>query len=137
VIENSANHLPIENLAVSQSTEVPNGENGDETMVKQVTAEINREDEIEEGDPPVESTSAVRNTIIIDNIEYQEVMPEFSVAVQTRAQAKREVQSIRPLKMTMVDELNLTPDEFKKLQEDDINLKVCWDKAKTIQQLKQ
>jgi len=109
---------------------LPIDENGDETMVKQVTAEINREDEIEEGDPPVESTSAVRNTIIIDNIEYQEVMPEFSVAVQTRAQAKREVQSIRPLKMTMVDELNLTPDEFKKLQEDDKNLKVCWDKAK-------
>ena len=108
------NQHPVENNAVSQSTEVPSDENEDKTMVKQMAAEINEEVESEEGDPPAEIISDVRNTIVIDNIEQQEVTPEFNVAVQTRAQVQRETQSIKPLKMTMVDELNLTPEEFKK-----------------------
>jgi hypothetical protein len=93
-IVNSTNQHPIENNAVSQSTEVPSDENEDETMVKQMAAEMNVEVESEEGDPPAEITSAVRNTIIIDNIEYQEVMPEFSVAVQTRESTSTERDSV-------------------------------------------
>src|SRR5208282_4286665 len=48
-IVNSTNQHPVENNAVSLSTEVPSDENEDKTMVKQMAAEINEEVESEEG----------------------------------------------------------------------------------------
>lgn len=52
-------------------------------------------------------------------------------AVQTRAQTKAESKSIRSLKHTKIDALNLSPVEFKKLQQEDETLKKYWDLAKS------
>jgi len=43
-------------------------------------------------------------------------------AVQTRAQIKAETKSIRPLKHRTIDALNISPDEFSKLQTEDKTL---------------
>ena len=47
-------------------------------------------------------------------------------AVQTRAQVKDETKSIRPLKHTIIDALNVSPDEFSKLQKEDKTLSKYW-----------
>ena len=72
----------------------------------------------------------MKSAIPVENQRSAEIVPEFSVAVRKRAHIKREVQSIRPFKVTMVDELNITTDEFKKLQEEDEKLQGCWEKAR-------
>jgi hypothetical protein len=52
-------------------------------------------------------------------------------AVQTRAQVKAETKSIRSLKHIKIDALNLSPAEFKKMQQEDQTLKKYWDMAKS------
>jgi len=47
-------------------------------------------------------------------------------AVQTRVQIKAETKSIRPLKHTIIDALNISPDEFSKLQKEDKTLSKYW-----------
>ena len=47
-------------------------------------------------------------------------------AVQTRAQAKCETKSVRPLKHATIDALNLSPVEFSKLQKEDKTLSKYW-----------
>lgn len=55
-------------------------------------------------------------------------------AVQTRAQEKKEAQSVRPLKHTTVDALNLSPAEFCKLQREDSSLSKYWEMVKSNSQ---
>lgn len=45
-----------------------------------------------------------------------------SAAVQARAQHQKESKSVRPLKVTVVDALNITPDKLKELHESDEKL---------------
>ena len=47
-------------------------------------------------------------------------------AVQTRAQMIAETKSIRPLKHTIIDALNLSPNEFSNLQREDKTLSEYW-----------
>ena len=50
-------------------------------------------------------------------------------AVQTRGQHRDDARSKRPLKVTVVDALNITPDEFRLLQESDDKLHKLWQLA--------
>jgi hypothetical protein len=52
-------------------------------------------------------------------------------AVQTRSQAKAESRSVRPLKHTVIDAINICPEDFKKLQKDDNTLAKYWKLAET------
>jgi hypothetical protein len=54
---------------------------------------------------------------------------ESSAAVQTRSQRERESKSLKPLKVTVIDALNIKPDEFRKLQETDAKLQKLWQLA--------
>src|SRR5271157_4942352 len=92
--------------------------------------------ESEEGDQPTQINTTVKSALPVENNRSEVIVPEFSVAVQTRAQVKREVQSIRPLKVTMVDKLNITPDEFKKCRKKMRNYKVVGKKLEVNQQSK-
>ena len=71
----------------------------------------------------MELTGSIGSEISCENDVCQ---TETVSSVQTRAQVTADTKSIRPLKHTMIDALNLSPDEFSKLQREDKTLSKYW-----------
>jgi len=84
-----------------------------------------------------ESSIEIESYILKDTSEVEVVIPseglvierrsdseniDTNSAVQTREQVRKETVKKRPLKVTVVDELNITSDEFRVLQESDEKL---------------
>jgi RNase H-like domain found in reverse transcriptase/Reverse transcriptase (RNA-dependent DNA polymerase)/Integrase zinc binding domain/SCAN domain len=96
-----------------------------EIVLKKVDEEIVIEQDsvenLEMGDLPSNETQV---KIIEDSINE-------SAAVQTRSQVKKEAQSVRPLKSIIINAIDVTPEEFQKLQESDERLQLYFEKAKS------
>jgi len=88
--------------------------------VEEVVIEQDSVEDLEMGDLPSKETQV---KIIEDN-------SNESAAVQTRSQVKKEAQSIRPLKSTIINAIDVSPEEFQKLQESDEKLQIYFEKAK-------
>lgn len=88
------------------------------------------ENEIQAIDKPETTKSCLSKAEFGGNVDHRSHGTEIVNAVQTRAQAKAESKSIRSLKHTKIDALNLSPVEFKKMQQEDQTLKKYWDLAK-------
>jgi hypothetical protein len=71
-------------------------------------------------------------TIVVasDSVAMSQVSYFATAAVPTRQQVRQEVKSKRPLKVTVVDELNISSGEFRTLQETDEKLQRYRESAK-------
>ena len=96
-----------------------------EIIPKKVEEEIVTEpdsvEKLEMGDLPSIKTQV---KIIEDSINE-------SAVVQTRSQVQKEAKSIRPLKSTIISAIDVSPEEFEKLQKSDEKLKPYFEKAQT------
>jgi hypothetical protein len=76
------------------------------------------------------SKPTVNLTAVQDSMSIQKDRTEEKVnncnAVQTRVQKAREVRSLKPLQFSAVQALNISRDEFLKLQKDDASLQKYW-----------
>src|SRR5208282_4387863 len=94
IIETSANKITSVPAIVKDSAAVPVSLSEDHTDVKQPVLVIKRSEvESEEGDQPTQINITVKSALPVENNRSEEIVPEFSVAVHTRAQVKREVLS--------------------------------------------
>ena len=90
IIENSANQTTSVSAIVKDSAAVPVSLTEDHTDVKQPVLVTERtEVESEEGDQPTQINTQVKSAVSVENRRTDDIVPEFSVAVQTRAQVKR------------------------------------------------
>ena len=74
--------------------------------------------------------SSYKETSSGGNMNTEIQLCEEASAVQTRQQSANETKSKRPLKVTVIDALSLSPENFRILQETDEKLMRYWDLAK-------
>ena len=79
---------------------------------------------LEMGDTPSEEIQL--------NSSHSEESSNMNAAVQTRSQVKKETQSIRPLKATVIKAIDVSPEEFQRLQESDERLQKYFEEARQI-----
>ena len=95
-----------------------------EIVLKKVEEEIVIEQDIEENFEMGDLPSNERQVkTIVDSVNE-------SAAVQTRSQIKKEAQSVRPLKSTIINAIDVSPEEFRRLQESDERLQLYFERAR-------
>ena len=77
-----------------------------------------------------EVTVSKQNAVKDDSKSEAEVQELHTAAVQTRAQKQAYAIAAKPLKIKEVEALNVTCEEFKQMQREDVNLSKYWKVAK-------
>ena len=77
-----------------------------------------------------EDEVVIPSTDLVNECSNKASKVDTNAAVQTRDQVRKETTKRRPLKVTVIDELNITSDEFRVLQENDEKLQKYWELAR-------
>jgi hypothetical protein len=123
IFENTKYQEPLSDILLSQQkcSKIEVTEDNIEEILDTRQDSIDR---IEMGD--------IQNDETLLKVRLEEEHTDNSAAVQTRGQIKKETPSIRHLKATVINAIDVTPEEFKQLQESDDRLQKYYDEAKQV-----
>ena len=126
VRDRSPSHVRLVSRVSTDDLEM--GETDADPIVKSVSANDETDKLHKSGSEELSTPTIV---VARDSETVSQVSDFATSAVQTRQQVRQETKSKRPLKVTVVDELNISSDEFRTLQETDDKLQRYWELAKS------